>query len=159
MDIQVQCPNCGGFVVRTEIRKVNPRTLKEYSKLGCLLRGLGAYLIVCGIGTVISFIIFLPAILKNPIYLLLIIIPLLTGSIGLLIFKSQSIPGRDALNRYYCCCQLCGNNWNWLEGEPLPMVHVRPDLIQRGAEYQRRQAEAAAAAQYEDERWRRQNRH
>ena len=31
-------------------------------------------------------------------------------------------------------CILCGYEWQWIEGEPLPQVTVRPDLIAKGEE-------------------------
>lgn len=35
---------------------------------------------------------------------------------------------------YERTCLLCGYEWLWEPGEPQPKVHVRPDLIQLGAQ-------------------------
>ena len=51
--------------------------------------------------------------------------------------------------KYHYGCQLCGYQWEWEKGNPLPSVTVRPDLIANGErrlkeqEQERRDAEGA----------------
>jgi len=60
--------------------------------------------------------------------------------------------GKDKLQRdfstrkrYSYQCLLCGYQWTWTSGEPMPKVNVRPDLIAKG-EQRLREAEQDAIA-------------
>lgn len=35
--------------------------------------------------------------------------------------------------RHYYTRRICGYKWDWADGEPLPKVTVRPELIQQGS--------------------------
>ena len=39
-------------------------------------------------------------------------------------------------------CVICGYKWNWKEGDPLPQVTVRPDLIHMGEKKLQKEEEA-----------------
>ena len=47
MQYQLQCPNCGGYKVNSDVHKVNPTTNKEYPKAGCFGNGLAWTFIIC----------------------------------------------------------------------------------------------------------------
>lgn len=118
---QVQCPNCGGYKVETESDFLEG----EYERIGCLFRLalLCSFLLMLGIP-------FFYAVAREAVFL----------------GKRRKLVGQ--IHKY--TCYLCGYEWTWKTGDPLPQVNVRPDLIAKGEqrleEERRRQAEAAAAA-------------
>jgi hypothetical protein len=48
--------------------------------------------------------------------------------------EARKLPQRKLMAVHHFECALCGYSWSWAEGEPLPPVTVRPDLISKGSQ-------------------------
>lgn len=80
--------------------------------------------------------------------LIFFLVGLLSSAGCIITLKNNNKAEKRAYNIYKYHCDLCGFNWEWREGQPLPKVNVNPDLIARGAkkleeEEQQRQQQAA----------------
>jgi hypothetical protein len=144
MPNQVQCPNCGSYKVTTKIRKVSPISGKEYPADIDKSRRLLWFAVIFG------FLWFLGWVFNGPNWEMALLGLFMVGA-GIFLLSWYRVR-KDAVNRYYHHCELCGNNWNHMENEPGPPITIRPDLIEKGAEEQKRQQEGAAAAFYEQQR-------
>ena len=99
MTNQFQCPNCGGFKVQTEIKKVD-KFGKEYSKTGT------SSAIFWLTGTIVI----LGGIQENSLQILLLIAGILFFLLGTLMYFLRVPEG--TINKYYHVCSLCGYEWN-----------------------------------------------
>jgi hypothetical protein len=121
MTNQEQCPNCGGYKIDRSIKRIDPKTGKQYESRfrDIMWIPISALLILC-------FYTFIP----NPIYSCGFAALVIAASI---IVSKRSIEAHTyPLYSYYC--NLCGYRWEWHEGQPWPKVKVNPDLMARGAQ-------------------------
>ena len=136
MENQVQCPNCGGYKVVTETRRINPKTQKESTTTRgqyIAAYSIGSVFILLGIGTHYIF-------------------GIISGILVIALFILISILNKKMINKYYNACSLCGYKWSRLENEPEPQVVVRPDLMEKGDIELKRQQAGSAAAYHEQQR-------
>jgi hypothetical protein len=150
MPKQVQCPNCGGFKTNIDrIRKANPATRREYANI----RDFGWIIVIICAGLFSGLLMFNnigsqdgSSIKGMGIFIILLAL------VGLFFIFYLIRRRKDAVNKYYFHCTICGYQWNRLETEPEPPVTIRPDLIQKGDEELKKQQAGAAAAYYEQQR-------
>ena len=137
---QVQCPNCGGYKIQLKKEPIWTKKLLpwEHRKQG-MLWGVGTVLVVCIIAVLIPRTGVIDGILAC------IGVFAILGILSLLFMPTQRVMSGTI---YHFTCDLCGYRWDWVEGTPLPEIHIRPDLIAKGeqrlAEERRRQEELAA---------------
>lgn len=144
--MQVQCPNCGGYKVDTEVKTHEQGTNVELDRrLGVVPLILGALGIPCSL-----------------LFLIAMFTPDISGSIdvawdsvlggvgglilaGFLVFVGvavlRKIARSEKVQRHHNICQLCGYAWVWTPGDPLPVVTERPDLIAAGLQRLAKEAE------------------
>ncbi len=147
MSNQAQCPNCGGYKVSTQNKTViaveEQRRTRNWlmpiiffgvMTVWITISGLSVS-VVGGVGCGGIFLLFSALLLyyewKNE------------NKKGGYIIRVPTIVKYD----YYC--DLCGYSWSWQSDDPLPEVHIRPDLIANGAqkleqEEEQRRKDAAA---------------
>lgn len=130
---QVQCPNCGGYKVNTETAILDSKGRMRFSCGGVV------FLTFFGIGGILTGIVFLgmglsPEKNQPPVCLPIGFLELLFGIFFtvLLIYYIYSYFAASKVEEYHHTCLLCGYEWRRREGEPLPPVTVRPDLIAKG---------------------------
>lgn len=160
MSDQVQCPNCGGF--RTQTISKNsihapggaraPTLGVKLGRMGCVLftaiASLYLTLLMCveitfgrGLGPASEEIVI-------PFSVALFGVPLVVALlVGVAMWRRvmplpMHVQGPVIGTMYYYDCYLCGYRWSWRTGTPKPEIHVRPDLIAKGA--QRLEEEEAA---------------
>ena len=113
---QVQCPNCGGYkITGSQITEKLPK--KEYRSISPLL--LWGWRLCFVVATFTTF----------GVYLLVLLIP----DIRRLTF-SGLWPTITKVVGFNHICMLCNYRWSWMIGTPKPEVHVRPDLMMKGAQ-------------------------
>lgn len=158
---QVQCPNCGGYKVETKATvKIDPESghqVIEGAK-SCLL-----LLFVFLLGPLGALFLFSAALASDqPISAVVFgalgiigLVPTIIITAGIIktIKREGGIKkGQKTVKKYYYACHLCGYEWSRREDEPLPPVTLRPDLILKGEQRLREEAEEwarrAAAAQW-----------
>lgn len=132
---QVQCPNCGGYRVSEETAYYSDSAGKHLANdptapTGCSL-------LVVAVGVAMFMVVQDTTIKIVGILLVLLASGALVGMLGLTRMIGSANKGLHRVNKY--ACLLCGYRWEWHQGDPLPSVTVRPDLIQKGE--QRLQAE------------------
>jgi hypothetical protein len=162
---QVQCPNDGGYKVSTEIVYLDPKTGRElYDPSGCIwLFFVGTVGIILALGGVVVALIEDHEVTFENIFatIVCLIFCALAAITGLIHYARESSYYKkvNKIIKYKHECLLCGYKWERREDEPLPEVHVRPDLIAKGAQRleeeateRRRQEEAAAHAFLEQQR-------
>lgn len=125
---ELQCPHCGGYKVSvvTRYTRSEPAELKQKIAFTLFFQ----IPVVC-----------VAVVYGGPSPLLLIIDALIVAWVWLLA-KRQVATG------FKFSCNLCGYQWEWMIGTPLPEVTVRPELITAGSirlaqeeEYQRMHGE------------------
>jgi hypothetical protein len=151
MSNQLQCPNCGGYKVTSQIGSITksfPLTWEQRS------RRIGCSMVLTGV---------LGVVLQNSLSNGKIIISLIVGMLILISFlvllflvfeRTRTIVVGKS---YTSTCLLCGYQWQWLEGQPRTDVNVKPDLIAMGAkrleeEERQRQEEIEAQQRRKEER-------
>lgn len=113
---QVQCPNCGGY--RISFSQITEKlSTKEYKPISQLL--LWGWRFCFVVTCVITF----------GLYLLVLLIP----DIRRLTF-SGLWPTTTKVVGFNYACALCNYCWSWMIGAPKSEVHIRPDLILKGAQ-------------------------
>ena len=158
---QVQCPNDGGYKVSTTVVVVDRKTGKEVEKAGCgcwsaALLGIffAIVFLVMGIGSLVDH-----ESLEGGIIGLVSGLCIVGFIVLWMVLQYKDYYKADKIIKYKHECLLCGYRWERREGEPPPEVHVRPDLIAKGAQRleeeaaeRRHQEEAAAHAFLEQQR-------
>jgi hypothetical protein len=48
--------------------------------------------------------------------------------------EARKLPQHKLMAVHHFECAICGYRWSWADGEPLPPVTVRPDLISKGSQ-------------------------
>lgn len=137
-----QCPHCGGYRVTADRTEALNGPWGNQLLLPFILAACGAISLgyqfsngnlssMLGCGTVLFFVFF-----------------------GLAVWMQGASNRLYATRkRYWFRCLLCGYQWVWATGEPLPPVQDRPDLRQAG-EARLRAEDAAARHVAEDILWR-----
>lgn len=128
MSNQVQCPNCGGYKLDTELTEMDSETGKKYKpNAGInLLLIIGGFIVFGLVTKVIG------AISNNEG------VSLVAGFVSWLVFlswganKETERKKKRKYNLYNFYCNLCGYRWTWREGSPYPKINVRPELIAQG---------------------------
>jgi hypothetical protein len=146
MSTQIQCPNCSGYRVgiqNTKVIAIEER--KRYAEPFKLY--FWPFVVVLFISILAALIWHVGGIIIGVILILVQIAGVLErvkkGTLGWYIERVPTIIKYD----YYC--HLCGYSWSWQSNDPLPEVHIRPDLIANGAqkleqEEEQRRKDAAA---------------
>lgn len=116
---QLQCPNCGGYKIGT------PTELN----CGCvslcfLIGGVTLFWSVPGFISVIGS--------PDNSFFKVILQSLFIGS-ALLIGGTAYLIWYWNYSRTHHICLLCGYRWEYRAGQPAPEIHVRPDLMEKGA--------------------------
>ncbi len=131
---QWQCPNCGGFKTSSTITKYV--TKKTPMPIGSRI-WTGVFALI-----LISTYFFDDSLVVCAGF----------GVIMLLLALFQTTNKIKVGDSYRFTCSLCGYDWDWSRGQPVPKAKVNPDLIAKGAqkleqeeEQRRRQQEDAAA--------------
>lgn len=127
---QVQCPNCGGYKVSTEVKILNRNTGAELAAPGCLLWGYIAFF-----GFSLLFGIYLLAESESGSSIRSQAGSMIFGSFIMLlpaIWALVKYSRTEKIERYDNHCLLCGYRWSRRTDEPLPKVNVQPDLIAAG---------------------------
>jgi len=126
MSDQVQCPNCGGYHVEIKKMRIDQKMKKRFPKTFIPL-AIWSMVGLCAI----SFInLFDPG---NEEFAWMI-----GNLIGAALFLGISFWTYYYWNRrgipdgFDHRCFICNYKWSWKEGEPLPQVNVRPELIRLG---------------------------
>ncbi len=129
---EFQCPNCGGYktssTVTNYVKEDMPVPAATRVWMGLIGAGLisvyffspnSGGLFMAGAGALLFL---LPALFVTTTY--------------------KKVP-----EAYHLACSLCGYQWNWRRGQPVPKVIPNPELIARGMqeELRRKQQEDAAA--------------
>jgi len=132
MPNQTQCPNCGGYKLETKLTQIDPETGKEVGSgrpSGCLIVGVPVIVIV--IAGVLGGEDAMNAISGIMVVVVMLAIPLFL--IGGVWYRNRLKQAeKRAYNYYNFSCNLCGYQWQWREGTPLPKVKTQPDLIAAG---------------------------
>ena len=115
-ETQVQCPNCGGYrIALSQVTEKLPT--KEYKPISPILLWGWRFCFV-----VVCFMTFGG-------YLLVLFI----SDIRKLTFHGLW-PTITKVVGYNYSCALCNYHWTWMIGAPNPEVHIRPDLMMKGAQ-------------------------
>jgi hypothetical protein len=141
---QWQCPNCGGYKISATTTKFVMQNVPIPTNKRVNMGIMGSILIVASIS--IYFINFSDGFVMSVWF----------GLIGLILLAQAFL--RTSLKEkvgdsYRFTCSLCGYNWDWSRGQPVPKAKVNPDLIAKGAqkleqEEQRRKQQEDAEALY-----------
>jgi len=124
MSNQLQCHNCGGYKLESNLTEIDPKTGNK----------VGSSCFPLFFGVVILPVFFIGSWLvvgyqgENAYIIVLVwFVWLIWSSIA----TSQA--KKRAYNLYNFHCNLCGYRWQWREGKPWPEVKVQPNLIAAGA--------------------------
>ncbi len=146
MSDQVQCPNCGGYKIKTvEVKNIFAEraiSLDERKQRAiAFLKMLPASIVLA----VISFfsIKTFDSIMSAYFCSSSIIVVALFLILASMYTKTERVRTGQIYNYY---CYLCGYKWSWETGTPLPKVDVRPDLILAGEQRLKEEREQDAAA-------------
>lgn len=115
---QVQCPNCGGYRVYQHVASSHLETYTK--KLDLISRLIWGGTVFCSLGLL-----------------------LLAKGVRDILFKGEEPGTIQVADSYQNTCLLCGYQWIWKVGDPLPQAQVRPDLIAAGEQRLREEREAA----------------
>ena len=155
---QIQCPNCEGYKV---IKKIDTqyhllrRHKSDYR--------FGSALSVITVGLLLAIVSGLVVWARQRIYgeigdidtyLIVIFGMLVIGviifSVGLLLFAIQFLRRINKKTEYQqvleelkhlYLCNICGYEWRWVPGEPLPQIRSNPKLREMGEQYLREEEE------------------
>lgn len=128
MDGQVQCPNCGGYRVSTTTFWAGGRLRRKPSTFGPYWAW---FQVLAGACMVIVGLVIALAASGDPM-------PLSLGIMFAAIGAFEIVMGVLGMNvktsHWNQHCILCDYQWKERPGDPKPVVQVRPDLIQKGAQ-------------------------
>jgi len=144
MSNQVQCPNCGGYKTTSETTPITQKvSLSSSQRKEQRKTGLTCLSLLVGFTFIISLLVG-----DWGIFTLIAAMVIVGVPIVLLIesFQRNPMTTKTVGYVYHSTCLICGFHWDWREGQEKPEVHVRPDLIARGEQRLREEAQQAEIA-------------
>ena len=156
MSNQVQCPNCGGYKVNVQNKTViATEEKKQYTSFGGQLVAwfaIGIFVLwatISAISISVSIVgegsgVIIGVSCGVILILFLAFVRYRAVKKGTADWHLEKVP---SIVKYDYRCEICGYNWTWQSDEPLPEVHVRPELIAKGAQKLKEEDEARRQAE------------